>query len=112
MAHVIDITSKLEAAKPIIKIGEKEYEVNDDKNTVLKMQQGLLTADGQDDQFSHMVKALEALFGKDQLKEIEQDNPGITKRVSLIKVLFISILAAVEGETYEVVEARFRSEVS
>lgn len=108
MAHVIDITSKLEAAKPIIRIGEKDYEIDDNKNTVLKMQQGLLSEDK--DQFSQMIAALEALFGKDQLKEIEQDNPGITKRVSLIKVLFISILAAVEGEPYEVVEGRFRAD--
>ncbi len=110
MAHIIDITSKLEAAKPIIKIGEKEYEVNDDKNVVLKMQQGLLSED--EDSFNQMVAALEALFGKDKLKEIEQDNPGITKRVSLIQVLFKSILAAVEGVSYEVVEARFRTEGS
>lgn len=110
MAHVIDITSKLEAAKPVIKIGNKEYEVNDDKNTVLKMQQGLLSED--EDSFNQMVAALEALFGKDKLKEIEQDNPGITKRVSLIQVLFKSILAAVEGVSYEVVEARFRTEGS
>ena len=110
MAHIIDITSKLEAAKPIIKIGDKEYEVNDDKNVVLKMQQGLLSED--EDSFNQMVAALEALFGKDQLKEIEQDNPGITKRVSLIQVLFKSILAAVEGVSYEVVEARFRTEGS
>lgn len=110
MAHVIDITSKLEAAKPVIKIGDKEYEVNDDKNTVLKMQQGLLSED--EDSFNQMVAALEALFGKDKLKEIEQDNPGITKRVSLIQVLFKSILAAVEGVSYEVVEARFRTEGS
>lgn len=110
MAHVIDITSKLEAAKPVIKIGDKEYEVNDDKNVVLKMQQGLLSED--EDSFNQMVAALEALFGKDKLKEIEQDNPGITKRVSLIQVLFKSILAAVEGVSYEVVEARFRTEGS
>jgi|LSQX01.3.fsa_nt_gb hypothetical protein len=110
MAHIIDITSKLEAAKPIIKIGDKEYEVNDDKNVVLKMQQGLLSED--EDSFNQMVAALEALFGKDKLKEIEQDNPGITKRVSLIQVLFKSILAAVEGVSYEVVEARFRTEGS
>ncbi|MFA7087369.1 MAG: hypothetical protein WC145_11950 [Aliarcobacter sp.] len=108
MAHIIDITSKLEAAKPIIKIGDKEYEVNDDKNVVLKMQQGLLSED--EDSFNQMVAALEALFGKDKLKEIEQDNPGITKRVSLIQVLFKSILAAVEGVSYEVVEARFRTD--
>jgi hypothetical protein len=110
MAHIIDITSKLEAAKPVIKIGDKEYEVNDDKNVVLKMQQGLLSED--EDSFNQMVAALEALFGKDKLKEIEQDNPGITKRVSLIQVLFKSILAAVEGVSYEVVEARFRTEGS
>ena len=110
MAHIIDITSKLEAAKPIIKIGEKEYEVNDDKNVVLKMQQGLLSED--EDTFNQMIAALEALFGKEKLKEIEQDNPGITKRVSLIQVLFKSILAAVEGVSYEVVEARFRTEGS
>lgn len=110
MAHVIDITSKLEAAKPIIRIGEKDYEIDDNKNTVLKMQQGLLSEDK--DQFSQMIAALEALFGKDKLKEIEAENPGLTTRVSQIKVLFISIMAAVEGETYEVVEARFRSEVS
>ncbi len=91
MAHVIDITSKLEAAKPV-------------------MQHGLLSED--EDSFNQMVAALEALFGKDKLKEIEQDNPGITTRVSLIQVLFKSILAAVEGVSYEVVEARFRTEGS
>ena len=108
MAHVIDITSKLEAAKPVIKIGDKEYEVNDDKNTVLKMQQGLLSDD--EDNYSQMIAALEALFGKDKLEEIENDNPGITTRVSMIQVLFKSILAAVEGVTYDVVDARFRAE--
>lgn len=108
MAHVIDITSKLEAAKPVIKIGDKEYEVNDDKNTVLKMQQGLLSED--EDSFNQMIAALQSLFGKEKLKEIEKDNPGITTRVSMIQVLFKSILAAVEGVTYEVVDARFRAE--
>lgn len=108
MAHVIDITSKLEAAKPVIKIGDKEYEVNDDKNTVLKMQQGLLAED--EDNYNQMIAALQALFGKEKLKEIEKDNPGITTRVSMIQVLFKSILAAVEGVTYEVIDARFRAE--
>lgn len=108
MAHVIDITSKLEAAKPVIKIGDKEYEVNDDKNTVLKMQQGLLSED--ENNYNQMIAALQSLFGKEKLKEIEKDNPGITTRVSMIQVLFKSILAAIEGVTYEVVDARFRAE--
>lgn len=110
MAHIIDITSKLEAAKPFIQIGDKTYEVNDDKNTVLTMYQSMVTSE--DDQVDQMIAGLNLLMGEDVVKELEEDNPGITTRVSLIKVLYISILAAVEGVEYEVVEARFRAEVS
>lgn len=108
MANIIDITSKLEAARPFIQIGEKKYEVNDDKNVVIKMQAGMLESG--EHQFEQMVTVLNQLLGEEAVADIEANNPGITTRVSTLKVLFISIFASVEGVPYETVEGRFRTE--
>lgn len=108
MAHIIDITARLTASIPKIKIGEKEYDVNDNKNTVIKVQNMLTSSKDDDSSFDSLIKAVEMLLGKKAVVEIEKEMPGTTTRISQLKVLFVAIMALVEGVDYEVVEARFQ----
>jgi|BioPla2DNA2_1021312.scaffolds.fasta_scaffold00226_45 predicted DNA binding CopG/RHH family protein len=106
MANLIDISAKLEAARPRLQIAEDEiYEINDDKNAILKMQQAFEKSDTTD--FDAMIKILDSLLGKENVKKMEANHPGITTRFSQITVLMIAISAAIQGMPYEVAEARF-----
>lgn len=108
MAHVVDISAKLEAVKPVLKLGpDEEYEINDDKNVILKMQ-SILEGNIEDaDEYSEMFKVFTDLLGKDAVKEMEEKHPGVTSRMSQIRVLIIAISAAISGNSFEVEEKRF-----
>ena len=110
MAKFIDISSRLDDAKPgvIIAPGE-QYEINDDKNNIIKMNAEIKKAKSELD---GMVIALEMLFGKEALAEIEQNHPGMTTHLGTIKQLFVGALSAVNGDSPDEVEKRFRDTVS
>lgn len=110
MANIIDISSRLEAVKPVLKLSDTEqYPINDDKNAVLKANQLMSgkTQEGESE-FDDVYKTLELLLGKDALKQIEQLHPGATKGVNQLMVIFLATMAGVSGTSFEDMEARFQ----
>lgn len=100
MAKVYDLTAKLSVEKPIIKIGEKEFEVDDNHKTVLFVQAEL----EKKSEAEAFDVVFEKLLGKDAKKEIEEMGLSFNG----IKTLFMAVMAAASGEELEVVEARFQ----
>lgn len=108
MAKHINITDRLEAAKPRLYFSEGEvYEINDDKNAVLKVQQLLANSE---DEMEDVDKVFELLLGEEAIKEIKAKHEGVMTRISQIRVVLIAIMAAINAEDYDTVEARFRSD--
>lgn len=110
MAKFIDISARLDDARPgiIIAPGE-QYEINDDKNNIIKMNAAIKKAASELD---GMVIALGMLLGDDKVSEIEANHPGMTTRLGTIKQLFVGALSAINGEAPDEVEKRFRDTVS
>ncbi len=105
MSKTIDITAKLTNERPKLKLAEdKTYEIDDRKNTVLKMNQRMKEANTEDIEF--MDEIIEMLLGEKAVKEIDEMNPSMSAYQSII----IAIMAAIAGEDYETAEARFRKE--
>lgn len=103
MSKVIDISAKLTNERPKLKLAEdKIYEIDDRKNTVLKMNQKLQNADIEDIEF--IDEMIEMLLGKKAAKEINEMNLSIVNYQSIM----VAIMAAITGEEYDVAEKRFR----
>jgi hypothetical protein len=110
MAHIVDITGRLEAAVPQLRLSEDEvYTINDDKNVILKMQSATDKL-SDEESIKSMGILLESLLGKEQIKEIEKNHPGATTSLSRMVVLSIGCMAAIQGISYEDAEARFRKD--
>lgn len=106
MANYLDISGKLEAVRPGIMLGpDEQYEINDDKNVILKIQH-MTQKSGKSD-METLPDALELFLGKDAVKQLEEKHPGATTRLSSLQLLFKAIMAAVTGETLEDADARF-----
>lgn len=99
---LIDLSSKIENQPKFIKIGEKSFQVFDDKNTVLKVT-NLLKSDTLSE-VEGIDKVLELLLGKSGKKELDNLNLSI----SGYKVVFTGVMACVNNETYEQCEQRFQ----
>src|SRR5690606_14621594 len=99
MSKVIDISGKLTNERPKIKLSEdKIYEIDDRKNTILKMNQKLQNADIDD--IEVIDEMVEMLLGKEAAKEID----GMNLSIASYQAIFIAIMAAITGEEYEIVE--------
>lgn len=98
MGQIINITEKLSSSKPKIVIGEKEYEVNHDIETVLKFEELAVVATGE-----NMVKAIEISMGKEAAKELNVKKMSVPN----FKVLTVALLAAMQGISYDEAEKRF-----
>lgn len=105
MSKIIDISAKLTNERPKLKLAEdKIYEIDDRKNTVLKMDQEMKNADIDNVEFIDTM--IKLLLGEKAAKEIDAMELSITD----YQAIMIAIMAAVTGEDYEVAEARFRKE--
>lgn len=100
MAKIINITDRFDNEKPKIKIGEKEFEVNDSVETVLKFEE--LANDGS---IESLNEAIKITLGEDAIKYLNMNELSISN----FKVLTIAVLAAIQGLEYEEAEARFRT---
>lgn len=100
MAKIINITDRFNNEKPKIKIGEKEFEVNDSMETVLKFEE--LANDGS---IESLNEAMKITLGEDAIKYLNMNELSISN----FKVLTIAVLAAIQGLEYEEAEARFRT---
>jgi len=105
MGKVIDISAKLTNERPKLKIAEdKIYEIDDRKNTILKLNQKMKNANMDD--VSFIDEVIEMTLGKEAAKEINE----MDLSMSAYQNIMIAIMAAVMGEDYETAEARFRKE--
>lgn len=100
MAKVYDLTAKITADRPIIKIGDTEFEVNDNYKTVVLVQGELGKMDSQET-FDFVF---DKLLGKEAVKKIDE----LKLNFASTKTLFIAVMAAACGEEMETVEARFQ----
>lgn len=100
MAKTIDITSRLTNERPILKIGDKEYPIDNRKNTVFQIQ-AKMDEGGKGTEYIDEV--LELALGKEAAKEINESD--IT--FDAYQIIFIAALSGALGEDFEVVEARF-----
>lgn len=102
---IIDISAKLEAATPYLQFSEDEkYEINDDKNAILKMQAEFEKSDGSIEVFGQIF---DDLLGKEAVKQIEKNHPGATTKLSHMTVVVVGIMAGINGISYEAAEEQF-----
>lgn len=101
MAKVIDITSKLLNEAPKVKIGDKEFQVDNHKNTIIALYEKM--NDENASQVNLIDDALGLLLGEEAKKEINEMNLRFTD----LNIIFMGILAAATDEEYEDVAARF-----
>lgn len=105
MGKVIDISAKLTNERPKLKIAEdKIYEIDDRKNTILKLNQKMQSDDTEDLGFIDDV--IKMTLGSKAAKEIADMDLSL----SAYQNIMLAIMAAVMGESFEVAEARFRKE--
>ena len=100
MAKVYDLTAKIDNERPIIKIGEKEFKVNDNHKTVILVQ-AELQKKSETEAFDFVF---EKLLGEEAAKEIEKMDLSFSN----VKTLFLAVMAAASGEELETIEARFQ----
>ena len=106
MANYLNISGKLDNSKPGLILGPgEEYEIDDRKTTVIKVQEIIKKSKGESE---GMDQALELLLGKPALAKIEEKHPGATTRLSSLRVLFTAVTSSVAGLTYDEGEAQFR----
>ena len=110
MGKVYDITALLTVDKPKLKIGDSEYEIDDNKNTVIKVQTDIdkMNTDNTSSGYEVFDKALEALIGRDAINDIEEKHPGTITRLVNLQVVFYAVMAAITGEDPKDAQARFR----
>lgn len=99
MSKVINVTDKLTSEKPVIRIGAKDYPVNDGIATVLKFEELATTGTT-----AAMVEAISTALGTKAAKELNIENMSISN----FKVLSTAITAAFQGIEYEEAAARFQ----
>lgn len=105
MAKTIDISAKLTSERPKLKIAEdKIYEIDDRKNTILKLNQKMRGGNIEDIAFIDEI--VEMTLGKEAAKEINKMDLSMVAYQNIM----LAIMAAVMGESFEVAEARFRKE--
>lgn len=102
-AYTVDISKHLEDSIKFVKIGPNEEDVlrvDDDKNTVLKIQEIV----NKDNSNAGVEKALELAVGKDGLKKIN----GLKLSYKAYQNIFIGVMAAIFAQTFEETEKQFR----
>lgn len=105
MPKVIDISAKLTNERPKLKLAEdKIYEIDDRKNTILKLNQKM--KGGSIEDLAFIDEIVELTLGKKAAKEIDAMDLSMTAYQNIM----LAIMAAVMGESFEVAEARFRKE--
>jgi hypothetical protein len=102
MARHIDLTSKLSNERPTIQIGEKVYEVNDEKSNILSMNSMLNNFEG--DEIEMVDAIIEKLVGKKAFKEIN----ALKLSILDYKTIAFALIACVGDEEIEEVEERFQ----
>lgn len=102
-AFTVDISQHLENTQKILKYGpnaDDYFVVDDNKNTVLKIQEIL----NKDDSIVSIDKAMKLVLGEEGFKKIESLNLSM----QAYQNLFIGMMAAISAKSYEEMEKSFR----
>lgn len=105
-AFTVDISKHLEDTIKFIKIGpdaDDVLRVDDDKNTVLRIQAML----SEDSSTEGINKVLELALGKEGFEKVN----NMKMSYSAFECLFIGVMAAMSNLTYEQAEKRFRNQI-
>lgn len=103
MPKVIDISSQLTNARPKIKISEdKEYTVNDRKNTIILVNALFKNQKEDVEDLEIMDKALDMLIGKEARKEIDE----LDLSFAAYQKVFTTAMSAATGTSEEEIEGR------
>lgn len=103
-AYTVDISKHLEDSIKFIKLGpnaEDVLKVDDNKNTVIKIQEIL----NNDVSNEGMEKAMELAVGKEGVEKINSMNLSFSSYHNI----FIGIMAAISASTFEETEKNFRN---
>ena len=100
---VYDITSKLTNEKPVVRIGEKDFNIDNSKNAMMRVNE--IIRNNKDD-FTTMEEVLEVLIGKENSEIIESSDYSMAD----YKTIFIAVLAGAGDEEFEEVEKRFQNQ--
>lgn len=100
-AKIIDLTEKFTTEKPILKIGNKEYEINNATENVLS----LSNIDTSQTETDYVLEYLNRTLGEKAVQEI-----NILKYpFSVLMELFYAVTSAITEEDIETVKTRFQN---
>ena len=103
---VIDITKYINNDAPQMVLFGKTYTVNNDKKTVLLLEE--LQKKAQEKGENTDDKIIELLVGKEDGKEICRIINESANYAENAKIIMLNLLALATGESYEDVESRFQ----
>jgi|GEM_PF-1490130 len=105
MANIINISEKLKREKKTIVLDGKEYEVDDSKNAYIEMMAAMQNLSDTGD-LAQIDKAIELLAGHEFLAKVNKMKLNIEDT----RTVLISLMATVQGVSFEEASARFRGE--
>ena len=103
---VVDISKYINNDAPQMVLFGKTYTVNNDKKTVLLLNE--LQRKAQEKQENNDDKIIELLVGKEDGKEICRIINESANYAENSKVIMLTLLALATGQTYEELEKRFQ----
>ena len=103
---VVDISKYINNDAPQMVLFGKTYTVNNDKKTVLLLNE--LQRKAQEKQENNDDKIIELLVGKEEAKEICKIINESANYSENAKVIMLNLLALATGQKYEDLEARFQ----
>ena len=99
-ARIIDLTDKFTTEKPAIKIGEKEYQVDNSTENVLSLNK----IDTSKNETDYILEYLNKTLGEKAVQEINILNYPF----SVLMELFYAVTSAITEEDIETIRTRFQ----
>ncbi len=99
-SKVIDLTEKFTTERPIIKIGEKEYPVDNSTENVL----ALGNIDSSKSENEYILEYLNKTLGEKAVKEIDI----LKYPFNVLMELFYAVTSAITEEDIETIKTRFQ----
>lgn len=100
-ARIIDLTEKFTTEKPVLKIGEKEYQVDNSTENVL----ALGTIDTSRNDADYILEYLKKALGEKAVQEIDI----LKYPFGVLMELFYAVTSAITEEDIETIKARFQT---
>ena len=99
-ARIIDLTEKFTTEKPILKIGEREYQVDNSTENVLS----LGTIDTSKNEADYILEYLKRALGEKAIQEIDI----LKYPFNVLLELFYAVTSAITEEDIETIRTRFQ----